>query len=568
MKYSNLLTKTQKFAKEYDSTNASLLIKAGFVDQTMAGVYTFLPLGLRVLTKIENIVRKEMDKIGAELLMPSLSPKSFWETTGRLETIDVLFKAVGANKNSQAKNGAEYVLNCTHEDLITPIAQKFRTSYKDFPFAVYQIQTKFRNEARPKSGIMRGREFRMKDLYSFHTSQADFQAYYDRAKEVYTATFKALGLGADTHMTLASGGDFTKDFSHEFQTRCEAGEDVVFYDKKSNVYYNREVTPSRAPKVVETTSEMLERKDIEGKGVIGVGDVANFANIPIEKTTKTLLFEGDNGKLIAAAIRGGYEIDEEKLKKIVGTKKLVLASADTVRKTLHTEPGYVGVLNLPKEVEVYFDESCSNRMNFETGMCKTNYHVININFGRDLPEPEKFHDFKVAKEGDLHPESGDVYEVFKAAEVGNIFPLQSKFPDAYNYKFTDEHGKEQSVIMGSYGIGTSRVMGVMVEKFHDEKGIIWPKQVAPFTAHLISLRGGEDQAAALYTTLQDQGIDVLWDERDISAGSKFADADLIGCPVRLVVSAKTNGQVEWKERASQESEIVGEAEVLSRLLSL
>ena len=563
MKYSKLLTKTKKVTKEYDSMNASLLIKAGFVDQTMAGVYTFLPLGLRVLTKIENIVRKEMDKIGSEVLMPSLSPKSFWETTGRLETIDVLFKASGANKNSQAKNSAEYVLNCTHEDLITPIAQKFRTSYKDFPFAVYQIQTKFRNEARPKSGIMRGREFRMKDLYSFHTSQADFQTFYDQAKVAYTNTFKALGLGADTVMALASGGDFTKDFSHEFQTRCEAGEDIVFFDETTNTYYNREVAPSKAPHVEQDT-EQKALEEVYGENITGMDALVKFLNVPAEKCVKTIIYQADD-QVVAVGVRGLYEVNEDKLKKVLGCSKLALATPEVVQKVTGAIIGYAGILNLPDSVTVIADESLEEMVNFECGGNKDHIHVINVNWGRDIAKPEKFYDIKVAQAGDLNPSSGKVMEYFKAAEVGNIFPLQSRFPNAYNYKFIDEQGKEQPILMGSYGIGTSRVMGVIVEKFNDEKGIIWPKQVAPFTVHLISLRGGEEQAEKLYNSLQDKNIDVLWDERDTGAGAKFADADLIGCPIRLVVSAKTNGQVEWKERSAEQAEVISEAEVFERL---
>lgn len=563
MKYSQLLTKTQKIAKELDSTNASLLIKAGFVDQTMAGVYTFLPLGLRVLTKIENIVRQEMDKIGTEMLLPALSPKSFWETTGRLETIDVLFKASGANKNSQAKNSAEYVLNCTHEDLITPIAQKFRNSYKDFPFAVYQIQTKFRNEARPKSGIMRGREFRMKDLYSFHTSQEDFQSYYDRAKEAYTATFKALGLGAETYMVLASGGDFTKDYSHEFQTRCEAGEDVVFFDETTNTYYNREVAPSKAPHV-EQDKEQKALEEVYGENITGMDALVAFLQVPAEKCVKTIIYQADD-QVVAVGVRGTYEVNEDKLKKVLGCTKLALATAEVVQQTTGAIVGYAGLLNLPDSVKVILDESLEEMVNFECGGNKDHIHVINVNWGRDLQKPEKFYDIKVAQAGDLNPNSGKVMEYFKAAEVGNIFPLQSRFPNAYNYNFIDEQGKEQPIIMGSYGIGTSRIMGVMVEKFHDENGIIWPKQVAPFSVHLISLRGGEEKALELYTKLQEQNIDVLWDERDISPGIKFADADLIGCPVRLVVSAKTGENVEWKERTAQQAEVISLDAVSERL---
>lgn len=565
MKYSQLHIKTNKSAKDFSSVNATLLIKAGFIDQTMAGVYSFLPLGLRVLTKIENIVREEMDKIGVEISMPALSPKDLWEQTGRLHTVDVLMKTQGANEAALKKNNAEYVLNSTQEELVTPIAQKYLVSYSDFPAAFYQIQTKFRNEPRAKSGILRGREFRMKDLYSFHTSEADLKKYYNLVKDAYTKVFERLGLGDETYLTLASGGDFTKDYSHEFQTRCENGEDIIFYVKSKNLAYNREVAPAQAPVMNDSSEEMKPLEEVEGQGIIGVEALAEYLKIPVEKTTKTILFETEIGEVVAAAVRGGYDINEEKLLKIVGCKELKLASAETVKRVTQAEVGYAGILNLPTEVKVFLDESMKGRRNFECGANRTNYHSINVNFGRDLSEPQEFYDFKIAREGDSYPETGEVYEVFKAAEVGNIFPLNTKFTKAFEFYFTDETGQRQPVYMGSYGIGTSRVMGVIVEKFHDEKGIIWPTQIAPFRVHLISLPGVENQAQELYSKLQAQGIEVFWDDRDVSAGNKFADADLIGIPIRLVVSQKTNGQVEWKERQTPETTLLSESKVLQKL---
>ena len=311
MLYSKLFGKTKKSAKEYDSVNATLLQKGGFIDQVMAGTYTYLTLGLRVLNKIENIIRGEMDTIGQEILMPALTPIANWEKTGRFETIDVLMKTTPANIFAKAKNDTEYVLNPTHEDVVTPLAQKFILSYKDFPFALYQIQNKFRNEPRVKSGLLRGREFRMKDLYSFHTSVDDLKKYYEKTKEVYMVVFKKLGIGADTVITMASGGSFTDDYSHEFQTICETGEDTVFYDKKDNVYYNREVAPSEAPKVTHQEEKILPRLDVKGVGIIGVEELAEFLKIPVEKTTKTLIYETDDGRIIAAAVRGGYDVNED-----------------------------------------------------------------------------------------------------------------------------------------------------------------------------------------------------------------------------------------------------------------
>ena len=573
MLLSKLFPKPIKQGKKYDSPNATYLINGGFIDQIMAGVYSFLPLGNRVLSKIENIVREEMNKIGQEVFLPSIVPTKIWEDTKRIDSIDVLFQVTGANETSRKTNDATYILNCTHEDVITPIAKKFNTSYKDFPFGLYQIQTKFRNEPRAKSGLLRGREFRMKDLYSFHTSEDDLQKYYHEVvKPAYIETFRRLGLGESTVIALASGGDFTENFSHEFQTLCESGEDTLFYSEKEYIYYNKEVAPSKAPKIDETDKEMKPMEDVEGRGIIGVDELAKYLKIPVEKTTKTLLYENEKGEIIAAVVRGGYDINEDKLKKVSKSKKIKLTSAQTVKKATNAEVGYAGVLGLPKVVEIFWDDSTKDRLNFETGANKTNYHTINVNFGRDIENPKDFCDIKVAKEGDLDPKTGKVYKIFYASEVGNIFPLNTKFSEALDYYFTDEKGERKIVYMGSYGIGTSRAMGVIVEKFHDDRGIIWPAQVAPYLVHLIGLDLDnteiKQKATDLYDKLQDQGFEVLFDDREgVSPGAKFADADLIGNPVRLVVSKRSGDKIEFKMRNEKKSELLSYDEIIEKLIA-
>jgi prolyl-tRNA synthetase len=565
MKYSNLYTKTNKNMKAIGSINAELLIKAGFIRQELSGVYTFLPLGLRVLQKIEQIVREEMDTIGAEVFMPTLAPVENWKTTGRFESVDVLLKAVPANSNAEKKHMAEYVVSPTHEEIVTPLAKYFAKSYKDLPSAYYQIQTKFRNEPRAKSGLLRGREFRMKDLYSFHVDNADFEKYYEKAKIVYMNVFRRLGLGDDTVITLASGGDFTDKFSHEFQTILTTGEDTLFFDAESGIYYNREIAPSKAPNV-SYKEEPKNREDVLGKGIIGVEELSKFLHISVEKTTKTLLYEIENGDIVAVAVRGGYQINEYKLKRVLKTKSLHLASFEKVKAVTGAEVGYAGVLNLPKNVRVLFDDSCKDRVNFETGANKTDYHTVNVNFGRDLPFPEQFYDVKEARVGDMNPTTECIYKTLHGSEVGNIFPLETKFSSAFDFTYTDEKGTQQPVIMGCYGIGTSRLMGVIVEKFHDDKGLIWPKSVAPYEVHLVSLPGGEEKSKEVYETLQKSGIDVFWDDRDgASAGEKFADADLFGMPYRLVVSKKTGDNVEVKKRNENTSTIVKITEILKVL---
>lgn len=412
MRQSKLYTKTRKESPADEvSKNAILLTRAGFIHKEMAGVYTFLPLGLRVLTKIENIIRRQMDTIGNELVMSSLAPRELWEKTGRADVVDVLMKTMPANKASEEKSTNSYILNPTHEELITPIAAEYARSYKDLPTAFYQIQTKFRNEARAKSGLLRGREFRMKDLYSFHRDAADLQKYYEEAKEVYMNIYRELGLGDDTFITVAGGGDFTKEFSHEFQTVTEAGEDVIYLDRKNNIAYNKEVV----------TEENAQRLSVDFRSL----------------------------------------------------------------------------------------------------------------------------------------------EQVKACEVGNIFPLGTKFTQAFEYTYTDEDGKQQEVHMGCYGIGPSRLMGVITEKFADEKGLVWPASIAPFSLHLICISKEKDSEASkvaedLYNKLTAAHVEVLFDDREEQAGSKFADSDLIGIPMRVVVSDKSleKGGVEIKERTAGTGEII------------
>lgn len=402
MRYSKLFGKSVKNVPADEiSTNAKLLIKAGFIRREVAGVYNFLPLGLKVLNKISDIVREEMNQTGAqELLLSSLQNKENWKQTGRWDTFDALFKVV-------SRHNHEYGLGPTHEEVLVPLVSQFVSSYKDLPLYVYQIQTKFRDEARAKSGILRGREFLMKDLYSFHVSEKDFEEYYEVMKKAYKKVFERMGL--DAIETEASGGAFS-EFSHEYQVITDAGEDEIIYCPGGDFSQNREIA-----KVDET-------KDCD----LG------------------------HGKLARA----------------------------------------------------------------------------------------------------------------KAIEVGNIFPLKTKFSDAFGLVYKNEEGREEKVIMGCYGIGITRAMGAIVEVHHDERGIIWPESVAPFKAHLVGLsKGAED----VYKQLVDAKIDVLYDDRDASAGEKFSDADLIGVPVRLVVSDKTGGKVEWKKRSEEKRELLDIDTVVNKL---
>ena len=414
MKYSKLFGKTVKDAPhDADSPNARLLTQAGFINQLMAGVYTYLPLGLRALNKVQNIVREEMNKLGAsEVYMPTLHPKDFYDKTERWDKIDVLFKLEG-------HGGKEYALGSTHEEIVTPLVKQYATSYKDFPVAVYQIQDKFRNEPRAKSGLLRGREFSMKDLYSFHLTEEDFWDYYEKSKVAYLNVFSRCGLVAK--VVDASGGVFSK-YSHEFQVATEHGEDLIF----------------------TCDCGWAQNKEI---------------------------------------------------------------------------------------VEVKEGDACPG-----------------------------------CKKGKIRTE--------KTIEVGNIFPLKTKFTDAFDFKVQGPDGNMIDVIMGCYGIGPSRVVGSIVEVHHDDKGMLWPKSVAPFHVYLASLSSKDDAlrarieevATSLHDDLEAAGVEVLWDERDTRPGEKFADADLIGLPLRLVVSEKTlaENSIEWKERHEGEARLVGLSDIVQQ----
>ncbi len=575
MRQTSLFSKTVKEVPAGEvSLNSQLLIRAGFIDKTMAGVYTYLPLGWRVLVKIENIIREEMNAIGGqEILMSALSPQWNWEKTERLEKVDVLFQAEGANQASRKKNNSVYILNSTHEEIITPIMEKYVSSYKDLPVAVYQIQAKYRNEPRPKAGLLRGREFRMKDLYSFHKNQEDLYKFYELTKKAYAKIFERMDIGNDTFIALASGGDFTKDYSHEFQTKCENGEDTVFKDPDSGICYNQEVAPSRVS--LENGEEDLQALEkVATPDIKTIAKLTEFLGIPKEKAVKTLLYKDEEGNFIAAALRGDYDINEEKLFRAIGFKGFRFADEGEIEKITSAKLGYSGLIGLSEDTNVYMDDSLQGLKNFAIGANETDYHYNNVNFGQDIGEPEKFYDIKETKPGDISPDSGKVYEVFKASEAGNIFPLNTKFSESFSYYYDDENGHKKPVYMGSYGMGSTRIMGVLAEKFADEKGFRWPESVAPFKVHLLQLPSKSQQvkkqAEYIYRKLKDKNIEVLYDDRqDVGAGEKFADADLIGCPYRLVVSEKMikENKIELKKRNENKERALNLEELILEIIN-
>ncbi|PID30265.1 proline--tRNA ligase [Candidatus Saccharibacteria bacterium] len=555
MKVSQLFTKTLKQAPADEvAKNAQLLLRAGYVHKELAGVYAYLPLGLRVVENIKQIVREEMDAIGGqELLMSTLQPSDIWQKTNRWDdsAVDNWFK-------TKLFNGTELGVGLTHEEPIVDAAIPYVSSYKDLPKMVYQIGAKFRNEKRAKSGMLRGREFIMKDMYSFARDQKQHEEVYERIAAAYHRIYERLGIGEKTFRVKADGGIFTKRYSDEFQTISPVGEDTIFHVPDTDDYYNREVAPAQAPEH-EMPTELLPMEECHAPGVVGVEQLAKVLDIPVARTVKTMLYVID-GVVTAVAVRGDYAVSEVKLRMALGASSIALADAETVKRTTGAELGFAGLIGLPDDVRRVVDDSVAPLTNFELGANKTDFHNKNVNWDRDVPRPECFYDIKEAQAGDIHPASGQVYEVVKAVEVGNIFPLETKYTDALDMFYADEQGERQQIIMGSYGLGVSRLLGVLAEHFSDERGLVWPEAIAPYRLYIVQIGADEKvvaEAEKLCEIAQSWGVSVLYDDTDKRPGEKFADADLLGIPHRVVVSTKTveAGKYEYKARTSDESEL-------------
>ena len=555
MKTSQLVTRTSKTAPaEEVARNAQLLIRGGYVYKVMAGVYAYTPLGLAVIENIKQIIREEMASVGGqELIMSSLQPRETWEVTGRWDekVVDIWFK-------SHLQDGTEIGLAWSHEEPIIEMLKTFVSSYKDLPVYVHQFQTKLRNEVRAKSGILRGREFVMNDMYSCCRSADEHEAFYQATIKAYTRVFERAGIGADTFVTFASGGAFTK-YSHEFQTICEAGEDYIFLVPSTRQAFNAEIAPVKSAPVTQD-NEVKDLAFLDEPETVGAEALVKRIGIPLTSSTKTMLYDTNKG-VIAAVVRSDYKLNEDKLKAVADADWLQMANAERVREVTGADPGYSGVYNLPESITMYVDESCESMVNFETGTNKTGQHAYNVNWERDVKKPAQFYDIKIAKPGDLFPETGEAYEVHKTAEVGNIFNFGTKKSEEMDFAFTTEDGRRQFVHLGSYGVGVTRLMGVIAEKFADERGLVWPMAVAPYQLYIVQIGADAEVVKAaenLCEIAQSWGVSVLYDDSDKRPGEKFADADLLGIPHRVVVSTKTTraGNYEYKARTSNDVEMV------------
>ncbi|MBK3333360.1 proline--tRNA ligase [Persephonella atlantica] len=524
------------------------LIRGGFIRQLAAGLYEYLPLGFRVLKKIENIVRKHMDNAGAlEVLLPILTPSELWQETGRWDVYGKeLFRV-------EDRKGRMFALGPTHEETITDLVRKNIRSYKDLPKNFYQIQTKFRDEARPRYGLIRGREFVMKDAYSFDVSEEMAVKSYNLMKETYRKIFDELGL--DYLMVEADTGAIGGKFSHEFVVKVPNGEAHIVYCEKCGYAANVEAAKYEfeLDKLPPEEEKPLEK--VHTPGVSSVTDVAQFLGVDEKKIVKTLVYILDDGTAVAVLIRGDRELNETKLINYFNVLDAHLASSEELEK-LNIVEGFVGPIGL--DIPVYADISVKDLHNFVVGANEKDYHYINVNIPRDF-KPVEFVDFSTAREGDPCPVCKAPLKETTGLEVGHIFLLGTKYSEAMKAYFVDRDGREKPIIMGCYGIGVSRLMAAAVEQSHDENGIIWPESIAPFKLHILALNIKDSQikdvAEQLYQKALGMGIEVLYDDRDISPGAKFKDADLIGIPYRIVVGKKVKeGKVELQKRGAEEKE--------------
>ena len=561
MRLSEAFLKTYKEApKEAEIISHQLMLRASMIKQLTRGVYSYLPLGYRVLRKIENITREEMDRAKAqEIFMPVLQPASLWEESGR-------WFAYGPElMRLKDRNEREFALGPTHEEVVTDIVRNMVSSYKDLPFNLYQIQTKFRDEIRPRFGLMRGREFIMKDAYSFHIDQKSLDEEYINMKSAYERIFTRCGL--NFRAVEADSGSIGGDSSHEFMVLAESGEDDILYDDSSNYAANVEKAVSII-ELKESDEKKLTKELVKTPHAKTIEDLANFLNIPKEKTVKAVMLKEvteDGENFVLALIRGDLDVNSIKLKNAIGAKiELEMMTPEECEK-FGLVPGYAGSYEKKDGLKVVIDETVKYVRNFALGANKEEYHYINVNI-EDIVY-DLVADIRKAKEGDTSPDGKGTLKLAKGIEVGHIFKLGDKYSKALNAAVLDENGKQQIIKMGCYGIGISRVMAAAIEQNHDEFGIIWPKNIAPYLVDVIIANIKDETQVSLgekiYAELSDNGIETVLDDRNERAGFKFKDADLIGFPLKIVVGkGAAEGIVEIKDRRTGESSEVKKEDVL------
>ncbi len=565
MRYSQSFIPTLKETpSDAEVISHKLMLRGGYIKKAAAGIYSYLPLGFKVLKKVEAIVREEMTKAGAqEILMPMVTPAELWKKSGRW---DIYGKELLRMKD---RHDRDFCLGPTHEEVITELVGNEVRSYRDLPLNIFQVQTKFRDEVRPRFGLMRGREFVMKDAYSFHTTDEDAEREYMNMFETYKRIFERCGL--KFRAVEADSGAIGGNFSHEFVVLAESGEDAVASCSACDYAANVEKAAAKSKR--NPPVERAEPLDIEHVSTPGqktVEEVTAFMKMAAEQLVKTLIYMAD-GKTVVALVRGDHELNEVKFKNVINCNELELADAATVVKVTKAAPGFAGPVGL-EGASIYADHSVEVMDNFVTGGNEKDVHLKNVNI-KDFTT-EGFYDLRSVIHGDECPKCSGNLEIHRGIEVGHIFKLGTKYAEAMDATFLDSDGVEKPIVMGCYGIGVGRTAAAAIEQNNDDNGIIWPMPLAPFQVIITAVNPKDEEirnaSEAIYVELQEKGVEVLLDDRDERPGVKFKDADLLGIPVRLTLGARSlkEGNVELKLRRDKESSNVSLSEAAAEVAGI
>ena len=559
MKASQSFLATLKEApSDAEVVSHKLMVRAGLIRKLSAGIYNYLPLGLKVIRKVENIIREEMNRAGAiELLMPMIQPAELWQETGRWEKMGPELLRI------KDRHDRDFLIQPTSEEVITDLARNEIKSYKQLPVNFYQIQTKFRDERRPRFGIMRGREFSMKDAYSFDRDVEGLKKSYQIMFDAYTRIFKRMGL--QFRAVTADNGAIGGSGSQEFHVIADTGEDAIVYCPNSDYAANLEAAESLTLIAARAAASAAMSK-VPTPDKTNCADVAKFLNVPLESTVKSLLFAADqeNGptKLFMLLVRGDHELNEVKASKIPGMAESRFATEAEIKQACNAPAGYLGPVGVSADVTVVADRTVANMADFVCGANDAGHHLTGVNWGRDLPEPLVL-DIRNAVIGDPSPDGKGVVDICRGIEVGHVFQLGTRYSEAMGCTYLDQQGKAQPMVMGCYGIGVSRIVAAAIEQNYDDRGMIFPQAIAPFEVVIAPIGFDKNEqvrqkANELYDQLIKLNIDVLLDDRGLRPGVMFSEAELIGIPHRITISEKTlaNNQFEYKSRKASDSELL------------
>lgn len=555
------LRTTKETPADAEVVSHQLMLRAGMIRKLASGLYTWSPLGLRVLRKVENVVREEMNRAGAiEMLMPTVQPRELWEETGRWE------KFGGQLLKIRDRKDAEYCYAPTAEEVITDFARNELASYKQLPVNFYQIQTKFRDEIRPRFGVMRAREFLMKDGYSFHLTEADLVREYNNMHAAYSRVFTRLGL--KFRAVQADSGAIGGDASQEFHVLADSGEDAIAFSTGSDYAANVEAAQAAEPAPRASANEELRKVDTPTQKTCE--EVAALLAIPLQRTVKSVAVMTEAG-FVLALVRGDHAVNEIKLAKVPGLADYRMATEAEIKEHLGSEPGFLGPLRPSKEIRVIADREVAAMADFVVGANEAGFHIAGVNWGRDLPEPHAVADIRNVVHGDRAQDGGEL-QIARGIEVGHVFQLGRKYTEALKATVLDESGKAATMLMGTYGIGVSRIVAAAIEQNHDEAGIIWPEPMAPWAVAICTINpkgdaAVNDAAQRLFDDLQAAGIEAVIDDRGLRPGQMFADIELIGIPHRVVISERglAAGTFEYRARRASEAENLGREELLAKL---